>query len=59
MIDEVVSTTMVWLLGPADRYVTPVEYRGRTQITWDQLATACPPLGDSTVQSYVQRWGWW
>ena len=52
--EEVENATM---MGNVDRYVTPVEYRGRLQTTWDESASAFPPPGDSTVQPYGQRWG--
>ena len=54
---EVENATIERLIGNVDRYATPVEYRGRFQTTWDKLATAFPPHGDSTVQPYGQRWG--
>ena len=56
-IDEAERTLMTRLTGSVDRYVVPEEFRGRTLTTWDHLAIACPPPGETTVQSYTQRWG--
>ena len=56
-IDEADRTTMTRLLGTVDWSLVPEEFRRRTLTTWDHLATACPPPGDSTIQSYAQRWG--
>jgi len=54
--EEVENATIERLMGNVDRYATPVEHRGRFQTTWDKLASAFPPPGDSTVQPYGQRW---
>ena len=57
IIDEGENSTIERLVGNVNIYAAPVEYRGRPQSTWDQLASAFPPPDDSTIQSYVQRWG--
>ena len=57
IIDEVENSTIERLVGNVNIYAAPVEYRGRPQSTWDLLASAYPPPGDSTIQSYVQQWG--
>ena len=56
-IDEAERTLMTRLTGSVDRYVVPEEFRGRTLTAWDHLAITCPPPGETTVQSYTQRWG--
>ena len=55
--EEVERTTIARLVGTEDRYVAPLEYRGRVSSTWDLLVAAFPVPENVNVVSYVQRNG--